>query len=263
MTVPVERDDLLTILRDHERRISILERVQATAPTPTDYIDYIENFTTPTFYFPGNEVSGCLVDLMNGQQLCPNTATHVYGITSGVPTGVAVALGCSNLDGWFNPNAPATGGPFFTEVTDFSFQIWAFQPSATASQRFLLENGRQFASVTGWGVQFLGATNQFRWGFDDGSTIDQSGTAPEGVWYHLLGTMDATTATFYIDGSSVGTATPTIGTPTTVIGVGNWQGNVTTANGWNGQWAHLGLWDRVLTSTEIANLYDYGLNGTP
>ena len=136
------------------------------------------------------------------------------------------------------------------------------EPSGLERALLDLENGRMFAGpTTGWAVRFLGATNEFQWDFSDGSNINQSGTSPEAAWYHLLGTMDAGTATLYINGASVGTATPTIGTPTQGTVWGNWAGNVTAANGWNGQFSQLALWSRVLTADEIADLYNFGLNG--
>lgn len=99
-----------------------------------------------------------------------------------------------------------------------------------------------------------GSISMFGYGAD--LTVTTSNAT--GTWIHLVVTYDGTTTTIYKNGTSVGTGTPSLNTTTSssfVIGHdnGTWGGG-----GSLGNIDELGCWNRVLSGTEISDLYNGG-----
>jgi len=77
------------------------------------------------------------------------------------------------------------------------------------------------------------------------------------TWYHIVMLKNSSSLTFYRNGTSVGTLTAsdnTIDPPTVYIG----SNTHTTPEAFNGRIDELGIWKRVLTSTEVTQLYNSG-----
>ena len=82
------------------------------------------------------------------------------------------------------------------------------------------------------------------------------------TWYHFAGTYDGSVVTFYINGTSVGTPIAASGNmdvnaSVLEIGHGAFQ------NGWkDGAMDEIALFSRALTSTEVNDIMDNGLEGS-
>ena len=94
--------------------------------------------------------------------------------------------------------------------------------------------------------------------FGIAADVNISNSSSTGTWYHLVMTYNGTTVEIFKNGSSVGTGTPTLNTAassTFTIGHdnGTWAGG-----GSSGNIDELGVWSRVLSGTEISDLYNGG-----
>lgn len=88
--------------------------------------------------------------------------------------------------------------------------------------------------------------------------VTKSATFTASTWYHVAVTYNGTTVELFKDGSSLGTGTPTLNTDSaTTFTIGHDNG--TWAGGGSvGNIDELGVWDRVLSGTEISDLYNGG-----
>lgn len=144
--------------------------------------------------------------------------------------------------------------------SDFSFTAW-FNLDGSPSNESLMGAGSGSTSSRVWVA--INNSTSIRVGvgiaFDDFtvSTLTTNGTQ----WYHLAATVSGTTATLYLDGSSVGTATCNSPTSTAfndlrigaLNGTGSFAGNT---NPFGGYLDEISLFNRAITSTEVSNIYN-------
>lgn len=156
----------------------------------------------------------------------------------------------------------------FTAPNALSVVLWAYvdtpQPS-TFGGRMISER-----SSTGW---FFATRNtaalQFFWSgqFTSLSVISSNSSYSTGTWVHFAVTYDgSTTATnvhIYVNGSEVGYATQTNGSGLQDANGANTRfgeeasGSADTV--YDGKMAEIGVFDRVLTGSEITDIYTNGL----
>jgi len=144
--------------------------------------------------------------------------------------------------------------------SDFSFTAW-FNLDGTPSNESLMGAGSGSTSNMVWIA--INNSTSIRIGvgnaFDDFtvSTLTTNGTQ----WYHLAATVSGTTATLYLDGSSVGSATCSSPTSTAfndlrlgaLNGTGSFGGNT---NPFGGYLDEMSIFNRAITSTEVSNIYN-------
>jgi hypothetical protein len=144
--------------------------------------------------------------------------------------------------------------------SDFSFTAW-FNLDGTPSNESLMGAGSGSTSNRVWIA--INNSTSIRIGvgnaFDDFtvSTLTTNGTQ----WYHLAATVSGTTATLYLDGSSVGSATCSSPTSTAfndlrlgaLNGTGSFGGNT---NPFGGYLDEMSIFNRAITSTEVSNIYN-------
>ena len=115
---------------------------------------------------------------------------------------------------------------------------------------------------TVYGVVFGGATNNYYPFIDstnisirNGGTVSSfaHGGITAGVWYHICITGDGTNATAYLNGSSLGTQTDR-GFTFKLI-----NGEHTGLYGVDGKLSNCAIWNTVLTSSEVREVYNEGL----
>ena len=88
-------------------------------------------------------------------------------------------------------------------------------------------------------------------------------TVGRGAWHHVAITYNASTLTFYLDGSADGTASTTQTANFNATSRPSQIGNDhDTHSPFDGLIAEVGIFERALTSTEINNIMDDGLDGT-
>jgi hypothetical protein len=110
----------------------------------------------------------------------------------------------------------------------------------------------------------VGTDRQYTWFLNNGTAEVVAGfiTLTAAAWNHVVLTYDGTTATTYLNGA-VG-ATNTVGgsvvTNTNTVVLGNRSG---FTRFFSGSMDEVGVWNQVLSSTEISNLYNAGAGADP
>jgi hypothetical protein len=142
--------------------------------------------------------------------------------------------------------------------SDFSVSAW-FNLSAASNFESIFSGGTS-TSARAW-IQFP-SSSSIRIGVNSGtndftvSTLTVDGTQ----WYHLVATVSGTTATLYLDGSSVGTATCQVPASTAFndVRLGALNGIAFGGNTrpFNGHLDEIAIYNRAITSTEVSNIYN-------
>jgi hypothetical protein len=176
--------------------------------------------------------------------------------------------------------APKSSGARAVDVTgSYSISVWT-KLVDTGAYRTIV-SGEGF-SVASFYLQKRGDTNSFAYtALGSDSTAAPSCVVPSGpppdagpaplfvtpmanVQYHLVATRDAVTnlAILYVNGVESGRGTcPPAWTDTGIVGIGHGIFAGGRGDYVQGSIAELGLIDRVLTPTEVANLYAAGRAG--
>lgn len=159
---------------------------------------------------------------------------------------------------------------------DMSLSFWVKRSSTTKQTWGLVAKGNVLgttdSATVGWGAYINGSDQLAFAAYVNGAnrTAQSSATVLNGVWRHVVctftnGGAGASTLQVYIDGSASGSAN-TAGTGPIVkatlpqsfrIGAHSSATNV-AANQFSGQIDAVGIWSKVLSATEISNLYNSG-----
>ena len=135
-------------------------------------------------------------------------------------------------------------------------------PWTDANRHIIISTADTWTTGRGWDIDVEGTTSLAMkmgqaW---TGHTIMSSGIQnymPANTWHNVVVTYDGTTVNVYIDtiqvGSFASSYVNTTSSDTTYIGK---RGDNTDK--WNGNIDEVGMWSRVLTSAEIAQLYNSG-----
>ena len=113
------------------------------------------------------------------------------------------------------------------------------------------------ASASSHAYQFYSTSNKLN--YNNGTIVQSTGTISTGAWTHVGVTFDGSGGvSFYINGSSAGTATAASSNPTN-------SGNVTVANAYNGNHFdgkidELAIFNSALSSSDMTTIYN---SGTP
>lgn len=228
---------------------------------PTAYETYVQSLS-PAAYWPCNEASGSVVDTVAAANLAPNAGSFTYGVTSGVPTGLARSIDVQADNASFSRFDRAAAA--YSGTGNLSAMIWC-KPDAGAANRFLFENGHGFASpFNGFLLRYSQATQKFAALLEGGtSTITQSDTSAAGAWRCVILTKGAANLwTLFVDNASKGTATQAM-TAAGKTSLGNWDGNSAAGNSWVGELAHAAIFPFELAAGQRANLFNFGISGAP
>ena len=112
------------------------------------------------------------------------------------------------------------------------------------------------ASLSSHAYQFYSTSNKLN--YNNGTIVQSTGTISTGAWTHVGVTFDGSGGvSFYINGSSAGTATAASSNPTN-------SANVTIANAFNGNHFNgkideLAIFNSVLSSSHINRIYNSGV----
>ena len=155
---------------------------------------------------------------------------------------------------------------------DITIELWTKWESLPSSNSPTWLVGRYNGTISASSYQFYiynnAGTPQIRIIICSGSNIDvlsKNYTPPTGEWIHLAVTWDASTSTaeFYVNGSSIGTAIGTYTSNNNATADFNIGAGDSSPNGYfDGKMANLRIWDDVRTQSEIAD-NRYNLNLTP
>lgn len=122
----------------------------------------------------------------------------------------------------------------------------------------IVSNGYSNGVSAGTGYQLRFSNSNQRFQFDIALVAGITGTTNPntGEWYHLLGQISAGTAYLYVNGASEGTPTAaTAFAPSTYFNIGCIKSDTGTAGTFtDGRICEVGLWNRVLSASEISGL---------
>lgn len=161
-----------------------------------------------------------------------NASANFTDSATGFPTGTT----SRTVNIWWKTNALPGG------VNDYAMFYWGVNSSGQMNLCFLGWN--ETANMLG----YHGNGADYR--------VDVDGLVTTGVWYMATFVYDGTQAHIYHNGSQIGTGgnvTWNTGSGNGEIGSGQGGGNK-----WNGMLDEIGIWSRVLSDTEITELYNAG-----
>lgn len=207
-------------------------------------------------YYPFSEVQGPYRSIAR-----PLTLTSQGLVTRGAgPIDWSLAFSAQPADKVSIVEAPNLN----IEPPGFSVSLWV-NPSDNNVLRILLLLGTNNASgSSAWEVAMNDGDSTLTLWLDNGVTRDgypwsTLGVPPTGVWTHLAATVDTNGGTVktYANGA-LDTSAFLANPPTTLPGPFTIGNRPAADIGFNGSFAELSLWSRVLTATEIAALYNSG-----
>ena len=203
---------------------------------------------------------------------------HHYAFNEGSGTTAADSVGNAALSlvngaGWttgkfgsalaVNGNGQfADAGKALLQTTDANYSVSAWVKLNAAGGAFQTIASQDGADTSVFFLQYSGADKTFAFSFASVRALSSIGTPVPGQWYHLVGVRDiaAGKLSIYVDGKLsgsvgvLGNSTPTTGN--FVIGRGKFNGG--PVDYLNGAVDETRLYDRALSSDEVATLYADG-----
>lgn len=210
-------------------------------------------------YWKLDEASGNAADSVGSNTLTNNSVTYGTGkINNG-----ADFEGSSANQSLSITDASQSG---LDITSDISFSFWWKPESVGAAEQYMVSKFPAAAGNYSYRLGYDGSGNINLTISNDGTSVENLyvslGTINAGTWYHLVTTWKASTktATHYKNGSSLGTAVGAMGSihnGNTAFMLGNYSGS--SANqGVDGFLDEVGIWNKVLTSDEVTELYNGG-----
>jgi concanavalin A-like lectin/glucanase superfamily protein/glycosyl hydrolase family 2 len=150
-----------------------------------------------------------------------------------------------------------TGAAILDTTGSYSVSAWVKLDKTGSFATAVSQDG---ANDSAFFLQYSGADDRFAFSFAGVRAL--APTAPQtGQWYHLTGVRDAATGTLtlYVNGEKAGTASACLGdasTGHTVIGRARFGGN--PVDYWPGAIDQVHVFDRALSATDVAQLYQSG-----
>jgi len=165
----------------------------------------------------------------------------------------------NNFSGFFDGTNDAVGCGGVTTLsgqTSFTISTWFNLDSSTsyAATRIFLSGGTS-ATNRMWMATPTSTTIRYGMGggFDDFTVPEMS----QGTWYHVAVAHSGTSATLYLNGSSISTAT--VNNPTSSCGSNFKIGSYYDAgNKWFGLLDEPAIWSSALDANNIADIYNSG-----
>lgn len=216
-------------------------------------------------YWKFDESSGNADDAVSTNDLT-NNGTAVYGAAK-INNGVTADTTGPQFMSKASPSGIPGGG---AQGTDLSFSFWIkvnTTPAENSSDVLIGIWDANDGDNRSWLLQythFTGGAKALRFFSRDAGNnnffTNQSQTLTEGTFYHIVGTFNAATAEkeVWVDGVSLGvtgTQGSNLRSSSADFTVGSDDGGTEYADA---QFDELGIWDRVLTDGEIAELYNSG-----
>lgn len=230
----------------------------------SDILNHASLATNLVSYWELEESSGTRVDSHGSNNLSDiSTVTSATG-----KQGNAADFEFSNSERLRITDATQTG---LDGMTKLSVSAWVYAESHTATYPQIVGKWQE-ASNRCYALCKVGSAYRFYVSQTGGATIATvaSITAPAtGVWHHVVGTFEAGTNNLkiYVNGTLENSATATSissihnGTNSFYIGYTDLFAS-NSAGYWDGLIDEVGVWDKVLTASEVTDLYNSG-NGLP
>lgn len=190
-----------------------------------------------------------------------STLIHGAGTLSSVSGQIGTGIQCSSMSGssYFYVSSPSSNYDFRT-TSDFSVAFWARLNGTTGSNQILVEFNYPTPFFR---IQVNSSSTDLLINADNGMPLTvASAFSSIGDWYHFVLLVDRDAGiTVYRNGSSIGGDSISTGSDflsisdVYICGGRNGAGPALT-NNFNGEMDSVGVWDRLLTTTEISALYN-------
>jgi hypothetical protein len=156
------------------------------------------------------------------------------------------------------------------QLSRFSVGTWFMTSRDYSSTSYIVNKGGIGTETTGRNMNYgiwMTSTERIQAGFETSTGPNYFATSPasyrDGKWHYAVVTYDGSTVRLYVDGvqvSSLSTSANPDNTGTRPVRIG---ANSLTLNGYfTGNVDEVRIWNRALSSTEIANAYNNGLFDT-
>ena len=137
-------------------------------------------------------------------------------------------------------------------LTEFSYSFWFQVPNTTGFKPLF----RRSAAFTQWVIAYVNWANVY-WAIWNGADITTPATAVSAsTWYHWVLTWSNTTKTVWLTVNAWTPQTTVTATNITSSWTLNLLYDVPNATAGNAKIDEVGIWSRVLASTEISQLYN-------
>jgi len=157
------------------------------------------------------------------------------------------------------------GSPANLRLQTFTFEAWVKRSSSailTNSPVAGFVNGTIFAfGASGWGVVIDGPTNRLAFTQVGVNNIQSNLTITDINWHHIAVSISGSQAVFYLDGvadTPIGYTATFVLTTNAAIGA---RGDNDARNAFFGAIDELAIYNRVLSATEVAALFNAGTVG--
>jgi hypothetical protein len=152
----------------------------------------------------------------------------------------------------------------FDSTESFTVSGWLNLDALSKNVTMLAKRDGSGNNFEGYQIQVRDADGEFAFFVDDGvsgsSVSARGGTPTTGSWVHLAGTFDRSSGdlTLYIDGSSVGSTSSSLGavSPSANFYVGAYEN--LSSEYFNGKIDDVRIYDKALSAPEVSNLYNTG-----
>lgn len=225
--------------------------------------EFLENAVYPVYIDP----STLLTNLVSYYKLDNNNLSDSYGSNDGTNFGTTNTSGKifdgRDFDGSNDYIDLGSGINSVLGSGDLTINMWLNIDSINDGARRPLYMGGS-ASSRDW-IQFATESSQILIYFRDGTTgapSISSGTLNENTWYMITLTRTGTSAELFIDGSSVDSGTNSefavnVNAVSSTTEIGS---NILDGGGlyYDGSMDEIGIWSKILNSTEISFLYADG-----
>lgn len=178
--------------------------------------------------------------------------------------------GGSQIGYHYEPNFSLSGSNYYDvnstselQISKFSVAGWFKTSTDYISDAFVVNKGGLGSENTGQNTNYgiwLNSAERVKTGFETATGIDNYATTPssyrDGNWHYAVGTYDGSTVRLYIDGIQVATKSTSAspdnsGSQPVRVGANSRE----LGNFFNGNADEIRVWNRALTSQEVANAY--------
>ncbi len=210
-----------------------------------------------------------LVDNQVAYWKLDGNSNDAVGSNNGTDTGITYSTSDGKINQGANFNAITDKIAFpsssaFRLTSNYSISVWYKATSCVGSADIWGVYEPDTGGQKGYGLFLSGTTFFFDIYYAGGSgrVTWSYANAQNGSWHHLVLTYDGSTAHLYVDGNQQGTGQAISSTAAYAgneyphIGPHTWGGG--TTDGFIGSIDELGFWNKVLSSTEVEELYNSG-----
>jgi len=213
---------------------------------------------SPLVYFQLNETSG--TTFANSGSLGGTSSAIGSGVTKGQINGIDGSNAIA-LDGGANAYFSFSQSASFMSDNIYSVEAWVKTTTGGVTKTIASYNPGSRGFTLG-----VNSSNRATFSISNNNgtfTVTASGSTNllnDGNWHHLVGTVNSSTITIYVDGVSTQNTSATAGTYGITASL---YAGASGSGAFNGQIDEFAIYDGALTSTQVTTHYNANPTGTP